>query len=159
VSNTRALVLGCVVTAGVLLSLAIGFGSAFALGGAGHGWCSSLWSVLTVIYVPVLAAGFLAHSPTTLRRLATYVTRACIGVDAMLVIATSVEGWSSVGRVWEAVPSLLAGWAIVWTGLHIFVVLLWLRAVHISEQDGASNGSQPIRSETNRTSSAAGSRR
>jgi hypothetical protein len=29
----------------------------------------------------------------------------------------------------------------------------------ISEQDGAANGSQPIRSETNRTSSAAGSRR
>jgi hypothetical protein len=28
-----------------------------------------------------------------------------------------------------------------------------------SEQDGAANGSQPIRSETNRTSSAAGSRR
>jgi hypothetical protein len=41
------------------------------------------------------------------------------------------------------------------------ILLSWglKRLSHNSEPDGAANGSQPIRSETNRTSSAAGSRR
>ena len=36
---------------------------------------------------------------------------------------------------------------------------MWSHLKKLAEPDGAANGSQPIRSETNRTSSAAGSRR
>jgi hypothetical protein len=50
---------------------------------------------------------------------------------------------------------------VVW--LVVFLVFLLVRSKHsgntFAEPDGPANGSQPIRSETNRTSSAAGSRR
>ena len=57
---------------------------------------------------------------------------------------TELERWSFSGVLFTA----LAGATIL---------VYWLRGR--CEPDGAANGSQPIRSETNRTSSAAGSRR
>ncbi|HWQ90234.1 MAG TPA: hypothetical protein VN673_01090 [Clostridia bacterium] len=137
---TRVVQTAVVILSGVLLSLAIGFASAWALGGAGHGWCSSVWSALVVFVLPMLAVGFLPHSPRALMRITWYVTIGFVAVDIVLVTSSALEGWSGLRRTSQAVPWLLAAWAVVWMVLHLGVVLLWRRAVRISEQAAAPNG-------------------
>jgi hypothetical protein len=118
---------------GIVLSLTVGFASVFALGGAGHGWCSSAWSFLTVLFLPVLGVGFVTQDSKSVRQIAWYVTLACVVVDAVLVISTSFEGWFAILRVWDAVPSLLGGWVILWTVLYVCIVLLWWKTFRVSE--------------------------
>ena len=119
---------------GVVLSLAIGYASLWALGGAGHGWCSSMWSVLIIFFLPMVGVGFLPHRRRALLHIAWYVTVGFVAVDVLLIGSTSSEGWSAVRRTAEAVPGMLAGWITIWMILHLCVAFLWWRISRISEQ-------------------------
>jgi len=122
---TRLLQLGAVALGGVIASVFIGFGSAYALGGAGHGWCSSVGSFLAVLFVPVLCIGFIEHERKRLRCIAGYVVSACLVTDGVLVVSTCVKGWAAITRVWEAGPGFLVSWGLLWLLLHIAVAALW----------------------------------
>jgi hypothetical protein len=73
-----------------------------------------------------------------------------------------IANWSATGSTWSTIPLDLrvgGGWGGGSNAGGYGVRLLALPENLSVERDGAANGSQPIRSETNRTSSAAGSRR
>ncbi|HLP76793.1 MAG TPA: hypothetical protein VK327_07720 [Candidatus Paceibacterota bacterium] len=117
--------------AGIVVSLALGFGGMYFLAGAGHGWCSSVWSFLAILFVPILCVGLVSRDPKQLRSIAWYVASACVFVDGVMAISTSCEGWSAMVRVWNAVPAYLVGWLSVWLLIHIFVVLLWRKCTSV----------------------------
>jgi hypothetical protein len=119
---------GIAALCGTGLSLLIGFGSAYALAGAGHGWCSSGWSILSILFLPMLSVGFLVKTPKSARKIARYVVICCLAVDLLLLVSTTSEGWHVVSKVWDAVPSLLIVWIAIWAALHVAIALLWRKA-------------------------------
>jgi hypothetical protein len=140
---TRLLQIGAIAFGGVIASFLVGFGSVYALGGAGHGWCSSVWSFLTVLFVPVLCVGFIEHEPRRLRHLTWYVGLGCLATDGVLLVSTCMEGWSAVARVWKAVPWFLVGWITVWLALHAVVSAFWLRGIQSANKALHATASAP----------------
>jgi len=95
--------------------------------------------------------------------------RLALGVVFLNLFLGLLFAGALLGVLWWLGHYWLAGIKIIVPLLAVFVaykstfpVFLWRSGIDDSrnlEPDGAANGSQPIRSETNRTSSAAGSRR
>ncbi len=136
----RRFQLSVVLLAGLVVGLAFGYGSAWGLGGGGHGWNSSFWSVLVVFLLPMLGVGFLTEDSGCVRRTAWYVTIGFITLDAVLASATSLEGWSGMGRVLEAAPGRLAAWLMIWIAFHFSIVLLWRKRFALSGRGASSIG-------------------
>jgi hypothetical protein len=125
----QPLLIGASVLFGIILSLAIGFGSAFALAGAGHGWCSSAWSVLSILFLPTLFVGFVVNGPKIVKRIALFTVFACLMVDLWILVSTLIiEGLQGLSRLWESASIFVILWILIWFTLHVPIIFLWRRA-------------------------------
>lgn len=119
--KTFALVLAGFVSGGIIAFLSV------VLVGGGHGWCSGIWSGLSVLFLPAMGVCFSFADCAFSKYLAAYVSVGCIGLDFALAFATQSEGWSYLGRVWTAVPVFLTLWVLLWLAWHVLLVVLWIR--------------------------------
>lgn len=111
---------------GLGLSAAIGLLSVLMTGG-GDGWCSSISSGLCILFLPAMGYPFVfAHRRFSIY-VACYVSLGCLGLDAVLVTMTALEGWFHVERVWNVIPYFTLSWAALWFTWHVLIALLWIR--------------------------------
>ncbi len=102
--NTEAVwtsvILGIV--AGLIIS-----GLAAFFTGAGHGWSSGGISFLSILGAPLSAVSWTIRGNRVSKTLGSIALLIGLVTDAWLWIATVDEGTNYLGKVWDAMPSLL----------------------------------------------------
>lgn len=142
--------------AGLLMTIGGFVAGAFltsVIPGAGGKYMSPLGELIVAVVIFATTFGL-----ATVARFDRSVLFLTLGLTAMfmVVVLTLLSGghwWVDFEEVWDhtLLPVALSGTAVA--------IIQTFRDRRNAEPDGPANGSQPIRSETNRTSSAAGSRR
>lgn len=88
-----------------------------------------------------------------------YVARANSEVLSLFTRLVKQTDFRAEARQWKHIIEAIEQGTIADPTEHLYFVAYFSGDPEIAEPDGPANGSQPIRSETNRTSSSAGSRR
>jgi hypothetical protein len=117
---------------GLAAGVAVGW-LALMIGGAGHGWGSSLISAWSILGAPIAGLSWAYRGRLSGRILAITALAVAIGTDAMLWWRTAEEGTEYVGRVWNALPVDLVLWACLFFSWQ-FLAIASLKTRNIVEE-------------------------
>jgi hypothetical protein len=118
----QALVLGVV-------GLSVGFVIAYISGGmcaAGHGWCSSTLSAVSVFLAPLAGCAWSMRKHAWSLWLSLFVVAAAVVLDIAIVWQSMEEGLYYAAKIWNHVPGTVIFWAALlasWQLLAIFAAI------------------------------------
>lgn len=96
---------------------------AFVIAGGGHGWCSTMFSAIGLVLLPLATIAFARRRRTTA---AVAITLALI-FDIAMILATVHEGVEYVERVFTTIPLFVLSWLALWLLWQVAVVVALLR--------------------------------
>jgi len=118
--RSRRVVALSLASGGALYGLVVAILALF-MAGAGHGWGEGLFSAAAIVLVPLAGVAWAYRHRVVGLVIASLVVAAAASLDWFLMTHTSY-----VDRVWQHLPGVLAGWALLWVAWQL--PALWVLA-------------------------------
>ncbi|MBB5032578.1 hypothetical protein [Prosthecobacter vanneervenii] len=110
------------IASGIVCALGIGV-LTFLFTGAGHGWTSGVYSAFpSFVGAPLAAVAWASSQKAVTLACSSIAILIGLGTDLFLFFSTLEEGSNYLGRVWEAMPFLLAVWVLLFAGWQMVAI-------------------------------------
>ena len=94
--------------------------------GAGHGWCSGVWSGLAALVIPVFAIGLVYQQLLVGRLLLLCASLGAVGLNSLILEMSWDEGKYYLVRAWSVQGGFFIWvfWLILWLSWQVIVLIL-----------------------------------
>jgi hypothetical protein len=97
---------------------------ALGMSGVGHGWNSAFVSSISVVGAPLAAVAWTRRGKPSGRVLAICAIVLAVGIDYVLLTATTAEGVDYVSKVWTVIPASMATWGVLFLSWQLLAAVV-----------------------------------